>query len=95
MEETGQGSVSDTVGNPAVPPAGKQSLQLTVACLWIGAPPCCWGDFYAELGGHCPVLFACTRVTDLHQPQAPKEKEIKTLHVCIDILISVRTCSVP
>ena len=33
MEETGQGSVSDTVGNPAVPPAGKQSLQLTVACL--------------------------------------------------------------
>lgn len=38
MEETGQGSVSDTVGNPAVPPVGKQSLQLDCGMFVDGGP---------------------------------------------------------
>lgn len=38
MEETGQGSVSDTVGNSAVPPVGKQSLQLDCGVFVAGGP---------------------------------------------------------
>lgn len=39
MEETGQGSVSDTVENPAVPPVGKQSLQLDCSVFVDGGRP--------------------------------------------------------